>query len=386
MTEQATELKIRERKPEGSLVATPVEDILNNPYRDDNVFMWMEDKIKGLKESYLVDGILATFEVTQDKWGKIYLAGGGHHRIEAARRLIKEGLADRIRGLFKNDEGKWCIKVVKKKYTKEQMLNMFMRENADMWGKDEQQNICMMTMQIKNHLDSILARTKNVEDFIAEVKSPYRLKMDDKAFTRTKNSGAGASLIVQYLGENTWSRPAIQMAIQLMNEDGPEGEKLRELAEKLPNITTAYKFKSLMVQEVDGEKVLSSAQDQDKAAKIIERESLSRNDIEKANKLKEEKGLDPLTALNQYVGDKKAELKVEKDAKKKPTSDTTTQAPSEAEQALQAITSARNFLRMATTAGNVSKSQYKSMENLVKDIVKDMTELKKKFGGNSKKK
>ena len=365
---------VETRKAEGSLGAYPVAMIGNNPHRPDEVFVWNEEKLLGLKETYLVDGFQSTFEITSDKWDNVFLAGGGHHRMESLRRVIAEGLGGSVRGLFKNDKGEWCVKVVKKKYTPDQMLRNFMIENADAWNKDSQQNICMMVLQVKDYLDRLMADSADVDEFVEAVKSPYPLKMDERAYTRAKNSGIGASTLVQYLGENTWSRQAIDFAIKVLYEEGPEGEKLKELAEKLPNITMAYKFKRLMVQEVDGEKVLSSADDQAKAEKVITKESLSRTDLEKADKIKQEKGLSPLDALNEVVAEKKGDKVAAKEANKTVKPEEKKVKPSE--EALEALKRAFNAAKILVASDD---SFSKAQLTQAKDVFKDLAALLKKM-------
>ncbi len=378
MTDEVQEVKAH--KAEGALGTFPVARIGNNPYRPDEVFVWNEDKIQGLIETYLVDGFQSTFEVTTDKWDNVFLAGGGHHRMEALRRVIADGDAEKVRGLFKNDNEDWCVKVVKKKYTKEQMMRNFMIENADAWNKDSQQNICMMVLQVKDYLDKVLSDSSDVEEFIKAVNSPYPLKMDERAFTRAKNSGIGATTLVQYLGENTWSRAAIDMAIKVLYSKGKEGQKLKELAEKLPSITMAYKFKHLMTTEMDGDKVLASVEDQAKAEKIIERNNLSRADLEEANKIKTDQDMSPLAALNALVDQKTEEKKA---AKAGPTTEAPSQAAAkDSETALEAMKRARNAVRVLQAGDdNWSKAQF----NQAKDLLKDIADTMKKMESPAKK-
>ena len=367
MTEQA----VKESKPEGSLATFPINSIKNNRYRPDEVFQWNEEKILGLQESIKTTGFWSNVEVTVDKWGQPYIAGGGHHRLEALRRLIKED-GDGIRGVFKNDDGEYCIKVVKKKYTKDEMLQMFMLENADAWGKDTQQNICMMVVQIKDYLDTKLRESKDVEDFIANVNSPYPLKMDKAAHTRALKTGCGASTIVQFVGENTWSRAAIEMAIKTLYADGKNGKALRELAEKLPSVTTAYQFRNLMILEHEGDKVLSSEEDQKKVMKLIENNQLSRADIEKANKIRKEQDLTPQAAVEELIKTKKGELDAKKPTKE-PVSKPKMKLP---EESLERLKAARNFIQLLLNEeSGWSKAQFNQAKELFKDIGTALKEL-----------
>ena len=374
-TEELTDApEVKPHNPEGSLTVVPVLELNNNPNRPDEIFKWNEEKILGLMETYLVDGFQSTFEVTDDKWGAFYLAGGGHHRTEALRRMVNEGNGAKVRGLFlKND--KWCIKAVKKKYTAEQMMRNFMIENADAWGKDNQQNVCMMVKQIKDYLDKILVGSADVEKFIESVKSPYPLKMDKRAFTRLKNAGeVGASVIVQYLGPNTWSRQAIDAAIKVLYEDGPEGEKLRELAQKLPNVTTALSLKKLMVTEnEEGEKMLAAAEDQEKAFKLVEKNALSRADIEAADKIKKEQDMTPLAALDAVLEQKKAEVKKDAPKAAERPSQKKTQPAEDAMEAMKRCLNTLNILK--GDESDWSKAQVKEAKSLFKDIATAMKEL-----------
>jgi len=378
MTDKET-TEVKAHKAEGTMATVSVLELQNNPHRNDEVFVWNEEKIQGLIETYKVDGFQSTFEVTKDKWGRFFLAGGGHHRKEALKRIISGGVdgitPEMIRGVFKDDGDNWSIKVVAKKYSKEQMLRNFMIENADAWGKDSQQNICMMTVQVKDFLDKKLVESADLESFIALVNSPYPLKMDERSYSRAKNSGAGASLVVQYLGENTWSRQAIDFAIKVLYEEGEEGQKLRELAEKLPNVVMAYKFKRLMTQEVDGEKVLSSADDQTKAEKLIEKENLTRADLEAADKIKAEKGIDPLAALESIVADKKEEKKTgtgETASKERPT-EALLKPP---EQALVSLKEAcAHMTVLAQSDDSFSKAQFNEAKKLLKELADTIKKL-----------
>lgn len=367
--------EVKGHKAEGTLASFPINIVNNNPHRPNEVFKWNEEKLKGLIESFYGSGFWSNVEVTKDKWGNIYISGGGHHRVEALRRLIADDEAEKIRGLFQNDDGEWCAKFIVKKYSKEEMLKMFMLENADAWGKDSQQNICMMTIQVKDYLDQQLKASDDVDDFIEKVNSPYPLKMDERAYTRAKNNGIGASTMVQFLGENTWSRQAIDFAIKVLYEEGEEGEKLKELAEKLPNVVMAYKFKRLMTTEIDGDKVLSSADDQEKAEKLIKREALTRADLEKADKLKAQSDLTPLAALNLVVEEKKGEKKAET-AKAKDGKADTGKKTKPAEEALTALKATRGWLKMMISEKDSwNKAQKATATDLLKEIAGDMKKL-----------
>lgn len=375
MAEQA---EVKDRKPEGTLATLAVKDILNNPHRPNELFVWNEEKLLGLKESMLTEGFWSNVEVTADKWGAVYIAGGGHHRIETLRRLIEEGLADKIRGLFKVED-EWCVKVVKKKYSPEQMLKMFMLENADAWGTDNEQNVCMMVEQVKNYLDGILASCDDHEEFIELVKSPHPLQVDERSFSRLKNQGyVGASTLHQYVGENTWSRQSIQEGLSVISQKGPAGDKLRELAKKLPNVAMANRFRLLMTEELEGEKVLSAADDQAKAGKIIEREALSRADLEKANKIKKDQDMSPLAALNEVVKEKveakKAETSEAAAGKTKP--DQKKVKPAElAFIALKNLNTALNAMTKAEDSW--SKSQKTQAKKVLREIADSMKILTK---------
>ncbi len=223
----------KEHKAEGTMATVKIMGIQNNYHRSDDAFEWLPDKIQALKDVYKVDGFQSTFEVVLDKQGRYRLAGGGHHRVKALKELIEANEINLVRGAFKDGDGDWAIKVVKKSYTKAQMLRNFVIENADSWNVDSDQNVYMQTVQIKAVLDGVLQESKDVDDFIEKLpNSANPIMMDARAYTRAKNNGVGAKTIQQYIG--AWSHSRIQMAVQLINEEGEAGNKLRELAiEKL---------------------------------------------------------------------------------------------------------------------------------------------------------
>lgn len=379
--------EVAPHKPEGSLVPVKVLSLFNNPHRSDEVFVWQEDKILGLQETYLVDGFQSTFEVSADKLARVCLAGGGHHRTEALRRLIKDGKGALVRGLFQDADGDWCIKVVKKNYNNDQMLRNFMIENADQWGKDADQNVYLMTLQIRNFLDKMLENSTDVDDFIGMVQSAHPLQMDERAYTRSKNAGhVSATTISQYLGEHTWSRVSITKAIKIIDEPGAEGDTLRELAKKLPSIAMAYQFRNLMTDvEEDGEKVRASVDDMKRAEKIIDNFGLNRKDLEDIDKLKKEKGLPAIEAITEFTNLKKEELKAEKDAKKGAAKEPVQKdAPAPAEHFVESMKHALNSAKLAK--GDVSKAQFIQAQSLFKDLAAELQVMANRFGGGDTKK
>jgi hypothetical protein len=383
---------IKEHKPEGSLVAVKVMELLNNPHRNDEVFQWMPDKLKGLKETYLVDGFQSTFEVVADRMGRFSLGGGGHHRKKALQELIEAGDAEKVRGLFKDSDGDWCIKVVKKNYTKDEMLRNFMIENADAWSKDTDQNVYLMVFQIKSFLETLLGKATDAADFIQMVNSPNPLKMDDRSFTRAKNTGVSASAIRQFLGEHTYSLAPIQMACQLINEPGKEGEALREIAKKLPSVAMTYKIRNLMteVDPEDGAKIRSSAADIQAAEKIIETQGYNYHDLRDIDAFKEKakedgKELSPLEAIREFTAMKKDEIKAEKDAKKTTTAEPVSKT--KGEEAEQFVEAMKHVLARARLGRDkVSKAQYVHAESMFKDLAEELKAMRARFGGANKKK
>jgi hypothetical protein len=386
---------IKEHKAEGSLVAVNVMELSNNIHRSDETSQWIPEKIQGLKETYLVDGFQSTFEVCQDKLGRVSLAGGGHHRKKALQELVEAGEAEKVRGLFKDAEGNWCIKVVKKNYTKDEMLRNYVIENADAWAKDTDQNVYMMTVQVKSFLETLLGKATDAADFVTMVNSPNPLKMDDRSFTRAKNSGVSASSIRQFLGEHTWSLAPIQMACQLISEPGDAGVALREIAKKLPSVAMAYKVRNMMTEvekdEDSGEevKVRSSKADIVAAEKIIETQGYNYHDLRDIDAFKKEQEdagteLSPLEAIREFTSMKKDELKADKDAKKTKTEPVSKTKGEEAEQFVEAMKHALMSARLGKT--KVSKAQYVQAESLFKDLATELKEMRARFGGNGKKK
>ena len=367
-----------EYKPEGTMATVVVLDIQNNYHRSDEAFEYLPDKIQALKDVYKADGFQSTFEIIIDKQGRPRLAGGGHHRTKAMKEMIEAGDANLVRGMFKNDDGNWCIKVVKKNYTKEQMLRNFVIENADAWNVDSDQNVYMQTLQIKSVLDTVLQGSKDVEDFIAKLpNSATPILMDARAYTRAKNNGVGAKTIQQYIG--AWSHSRIQMAVQLINEPGEAGQKLQELAKSLPSITMAYKFRNLMTEVEDGEKVRSSKDDMTKAEKLIEKEGYNRADLEDIDKFKTEKELSPLEAIEAFTAERKEDRKKPSTPPEPPTKVNVTQP---AEDFMEAIKRALNTAKLAK--GDVSKAQFLQAKDIFGDLAGVMKQMEARFGGKKK--
>lgn len=377
------EAEVKEHKAEGSMATVKAMQLLNNYHRSDTAFEWLPDKVQALKDLYKVDGFQSTFEVILDKQGRYRLAGGGHHRKKALQELIEAEEGHLVRGLFKDPDGDWCIKVVKKSYTKAECLRNFVIENADAWHIDSDQNVYMQTVQIKAVLDGIMQESDNLEEFLEKIpNSATPIQMDERSFTRAKNAGVGAKTIQQYVG--AWSHSRIQMAVQLINETGEAGEKLRELAKSLPSITMAYKFRNLMTDTdpEDGAKVRSSAADMNKAEKIIEREAYTRKDLEDIDTFKKEKELSPLDAIEQFGTLKKEERKAAKTpgTPKDPAQTVTKVAPAEA--FMESLKHTLNTLKLGVD--DLSKAQFTQAKDIFKDVAGLLKEVEARFGGNGK--
>ena len=99
------------------LIYVPIGEIKPNPYRDLEVFPFVEAKVQALMESIEAEGLWEGVIVrTADEAG--YEAAFGHHRLEAARRLDVDS-----------------VNVIVRDLTDEQMVRMMERENAEEgWG------------------------------------------------------------------------------------------------------------------------------------------------------------------------------------------------------------------------------------------------------------
>lgn len=288
-----------------AFMTVPLKEIESSPYRDDNAYVWKEPAIASLMESI---GDLSYWEnilVRKTKDGR-YEIVYGHHRIEALRRLVAEGLTE-----YEN------IKVnvrPETQLTNERMLKIFIQENKDTWGEDPQ-NLCMSVLQLQAHLETLLLASADKDAFLKKIGDQGALRMDDRSFTRAKNEGIGATAIAQFLGD-TWSRQTIHDALQVIEND----EATFKLAQNLPNVTLANRFQKLVTKSVKGkgkERVVEvfDEKTQRKIADKILKSDLTRAEVEDAIKISKSKETpDPVAAIEEVVEKKKVRIKAVKDA------------------------------------------------------------------------
>jgi len=274
-----------------------LDRIEDNPYRNNESYVYDDDKIAALAESIRDTSFWENLLARQTKDGKIQLAYG-HHRLQALKRIVANG----------NEDYKEIKINVRPEHqlTNERMLKIFAQENKDDWGENPQ-NLCMTVLQLQAHLEGLVRASKDKDQFLKKVGDSGALKVDSRSFTRMRNNGVGASIIAQFLGD-TWSRQTIQDALQVLEND----EATFKLAQKLPSVTLANRFQKLVTKSVDGKgksKVVEMFDEvtQQKVADKIVKENLTRSEVEEAVKISKdnENGPDPLAAIAEVVAGKK---------------------------------------------------------------------------------
>jgi len=280
-------------------------EIESNPFRNPESYVFDQPKIESLKEKIADTSFWENLLARKTKDGRIQLAYG-HHRIEALRQLLAEGMTEFT-------EIKINVRP-ETQLTDERMLKIFANENADDWGENPQ-NLCMTVIQLQAHLTNLLAASKDKEQFLKNVGDQGALKVDDRSFTRMKNHGVGASVIASFLGD-CWSRQTIHDALQVIEND----EATFKLAQQLPNVTLANRFQKLVTKTESGKgqsKVMEMFPEdvQRKVQDKILKSSLTRAEVEDAIKISKGKGEgpDPISAINEVVEKKKAKLKAAKE-------------------------------------------------------------------------
>lgn len=288
-----------------SFVTVKLTDIASNPFRNEESYVYDEQKIKALAESIGDTSFWENLLARKTKTGQVELAYG-HHRLMALKMLVSEGLKE-------FEEIKLNIRP-ETQLTDERMLKIFAQENKDDWGENPQ-NLCMTVLQLQQHLTNLMAASKDKEAFLKKVGDSGALKMDDRSFTRAKNQGVGATMIANFLGD-CWSRQTISDALQVIEQD----EATFKLAQQLPNVTIANRFQKLVTKSSKGkgqgkETEMFPEDVQRKVQDKIIKSGLTRSEVEDAIKLKNksEEG-DPLAAINEVVEKKKATLKAAKEA------------------------------------------------------------------------
>lgn len=269
--------------------------IEDNPHREPTAYVYDDAKIVELMEIIADLTFWENILARKTKDGRIQIAYG-HHRLEAVRRLLAEGMTE-----YKT------IKInvrPESQLTDEVMLKIFIQENKDTWGEIPQ-NLCMSILQVQAHLTGILNASKDKDEFLKKIGAAGALTVDDRAFTRMKNSGVGASTIAQFLGD-TWSRQTISDALQVLKDD----EATFKLAQNLPNVTLAHRFQKLVTLEAETKKddpVMATEEVQRKVQDLILKNNLTRAEVEQAIKLsKAADEPDPLGAIKVVAEKKKA--------------------------------------------------------------------------------
>jgi len=179
-----------------------LKEIEDNPFREKSAYVYDNGKIDELAESMADTSYWENMLARKTKDGRIQLAYG-HHRLMALKKLVEEGM-------LRYKEIKLNVRP-ERELTDERMLKIFVQENKDTWGEIPQ-NLCMSVLQLQAHLTGILDASKDKDEFIKRIGDAGALKIDDRAFTRAKNTGVGATMISQFLGD-TWSRQTISDAL-----------------------------------------------------------------------------------------------------------------------------------------------------------------------------
>ena len=277
--------------------------IEDNPFREKSAYIYDDGKIDELAESMADTSYWENMLARKTKAGNIQLAYG-HHRLQALKKLVGEGLVQ--------------YKTIKlnvrpeKELTNERMLKIFVQENKDTWGEIPQ-NLCMSVLQLQAHLTGVLDASKDKDEFLKRIGDVGALKVDDRAFTRAKNEGVGATMISQFLGD-TWSRQTISDALQVINND----EATFKLAQNLPSVTLANRFQKLVTLHPKTKKkdaIMAEEEIQRKVQDQILKHGLTRAEVEQAIKMsKVTSEPDPLGAITSVIDKKKNLAKAEREA------------------------------------------------------------------------
>lgn len=286
-------------------ITVKLTDVESNPHRNPESYTFDQPKIDSLKEKIADTSFWENLLARKTKDGRIQLAYG-HHRLEALRQLVAEGLTEFT-------EIKINVRP-ETQLTSERMLKIFANENADEWGENPQ-NLCMTVLQLQAHLTNLLSASKDKDQFIKKVGDQGSLKVDDRSFTRMKNHGVGATIIAQFLGD-CWSRQTISDALAVIEND----EATFKLAQQLPNVTLANRFQKLVTKSESGSGQSKTVEmfpedTQRKVQDKILKNDLTRAEVETAIKISKAKETpDPVAAINEVVEQKKAKLKATKEA------------------------------------------------------------------------
>ena len=280
-----------------------LKSIEDNPFREKSAYVYDEGKIDELAESMADTSYWENMLARKTKAGVIQLAYG-HHRLQALKKLVGEGMSQ-YQAIKLNVRPE-------RELTDERMLKIFVQENKDTWGEIPQ-NLCMSVLQLQAHLTGILDASKDKDEFLKRVGDIGALKLDDRSFTRAKNTGVGATMISQFLGD-TWSRQTISDALQVINDD----EATFKLAQNLPSVTLANRFQKLVTLHPKTKKkdaVMAEEDIQRKVQDQILKHGLTRADVENAIKMsKVTSEPDPLGAITSVVDKKKNVEKAARDA------------------------------------------------------------------------
>jgi len=291
----------------------------DNPFREKSAYVYDTDKINELAEIMADSTYWENMLARKTKDGRIQLAYG-HHRLQALKKLVAEGMTE--------------YKTIKLNVRPERdlpdelMLKIFVQENKDTWGEIPQ-NLCMSVLQLQAYLTGVLDASKDKDEFLKRIGAAGGLKVDDRAFTRAKNAGIGATMISQFLGD-TWSRQTISDALQVINDD----EATFKLAQNLPSVTLANRFQKLVTLHPKTKKkaaVMAKEEVQRKVQDQILKHGLTRADVESAIKMSNVGEPDPLGAITSVVDKKK---NVEKAAREEAAA--TRPAPKEPIEKIQA--------------------------------------------------
>ena len=286
-----------------SFQTVAIDKINDNPFRNNEAYVYNQKKIDSLKESIADTSFWENLLARKTKDGRIELCYG-HHRLQAIKQLVEEGMVEyaEIRINVRSDV----------EIPNEVMLKILIQENKDEWG-EEAGNLTMSLLQVQAHLETLLPASKTKDDFLKRLgSSAGALKVDERSFTRMKNAGVGASVIQQFLGD-TWSRQTIQEALQVIQND----EATYKLAQNLPSITLASRFQKLVIKDEDGEKkTMFDEQTQRQVADAIVKNNLTRSEVEAAIKLSDsyQDGKDPIKAIKAVVEQKKGDVAAAKKA------------------------------------------------------------------------
>ena len=235
-----------------------ISNLKKNPFRDFTTYPIDWQRVEALKEKIEKSHFWAGIEARPSSNGTYEIAFG-HHRLKAARDLGIKKAEITVREI---EDG--------------EMLYMMLSENAPGW-KPDTAAITGMVLAAKKELDAELLKAETWEDW-QNMANEFmsHIFQNAKSFKNSQRTGAGAPIILKYLGKG-WNQTTIQQALEILKDK----EINRSVLEKtFPKLGHANAFRK--VYESSG--VSLDDQDQEKFIEKINHDLGNRKTVESIEK------------------------------------------------------------------------------------------------------